>query len=113
MREVVEQVSTALFIKDFLIENGEGYSSQVHRALKDVLLFEGYKRRRWSYANVRQFFYWLKRLGLIHRIRSEPSENPFLLDREIYAVVPGRIEDPGWVNPRKALYPKSYERGHG
>ena len=109
---MVEQVSTSLFIKDFLLKRGEGYSSEVHRALKSLLVAEGYPRRSGSYASVRQFFYWLKRLGLIRQIRVEPSDNPVLLDRRIYEIVPGREEDPAWINPRKALYPLSYEDGH-
>ena len=94
---------TGLFVRDFLLERGEGYPYQIWRELRakreELGLNSGsYQSFRINYVNV------LKRLGLIEEARREASRRPKLQDRIYYRIVRGRERDERWVAPQKALY---------
>ena len=119
-----------LFIKDMFLRYGEVYPNQVWTKLRELrkkFTLTGEKRRfserGWgSYQNVRNYFYWLERLGLIERtrkvavseakIRGEVEKRGSGLrprGEEVYyryyrLTSRGRREKNAWINPRKALY---------
>jgi DNA-binding PadR family transcriptional regulator len=105
-----------IFIRDYLLARGEAYPYEVYRAYKEAAAAAG-RRPRTSWQNVVNYFFWLSRLGLIEPSRTEPPSNPDLkilrryyrLTRKGLATPPTALE---WVNPRRALYRESYERGH-
>lgn len=108
----MKQVSTSQFIRDFLLEHGEGYPYQVYKALRAKLIEKGYFKRRGTYQSVLNYFYWLGRLGLVEKTREEKSERPGFKARRYYTIVKEGINSPSWINPRKTLYPSSYEKHH-
>jgi len=102
-------VSTSLFIRDFLLEQGEAYPYQIYKALRARLKEEGYPKRRGSYQSIRNYFYWLKELGLIEVSRTAPADRAILKDRSYYRIVTSKANDLAlWKSPRGALYPDSY-----
>lgn len=127
-------VPTGEFIRDHLLEEGEDYPYNVWKELlekrarvygifnvlelrdkrteevRDALENHGVKVG--SYQNVRNYFYWLRELGLIEKSREESSEKANLEPRKYYKVVEGKEDAEEWANPRKALYPESYEEHH-
>jgi len=74
--------------------------------------FKKSKKNPGSYQNFRNFIWWLLQLGLIKFVREEPSSISGFKPRRIYTYVPEKIDDEAWKNPRKALYPISWEKGH-
>jgi len=111
--------STSQFIREYLLEHGEAYPYEVFKALREVLRSIGLPARgiKWgSYQNMRNYFYWLEKLGLIEPVRTEPSSNPNLQNKIYYRLTRKGIETPPdsleWTNPRRALYPKSWEEHH-
>lgn len=104
-------VSTGVWIRDHLLRVGEDYVGGMYREFKREKQERGVKCG--SYQNFRQYIWWLRKLGLIEFVRSEPSENPLLVEgRRYYRVVEGREDDPAWLNPRKMLYSESYRKHH-
>lgn len=103
-------VSTGLFIRDHLLDVGEDYSQAIYRKLKKEKTKRGVKVG--SYSSFRQYMWWLAQLKLIEFARSESSQNPILQDRRYYRIVPGAEDSPAWQNPRRYLYPKSWEKHH-
>ena len=113
-------VRTGSFIKRFLLKHGEGYPYQVYQELKKIKLELGLNPG--SYQNIRNYFYWLERLGLIERTRRVEVEQMKIsgeTDRRGRGLRPrgrpvyyqyyrltekGRREKEAWMNPRKALY---------
>lgn len=106
-------VSTSLFIRDFLLEQGEAYPYQVYKALRARLKEEGYPKRRGSYQSIRNYFYWLKELGLIEVSRTAPAGRAILKDKSYYKIITSKADDLAlWKNPREALYSASYQKHH-
>jgi DNA-binding PadR family transcriptional regulator len=110
---------TGVFIRGYLIEHGRAYPYEVFKALREELMEMGYPARglKWgSYQNVRNYFYWLRRLGLIEPEVEVPSENVYMRSRRYYRLTDkGRRTPPTnlvWRNPIRALYPESWERHH-
>jgi DNA-binding PadR family transcriptional regulator len=110
---------TSLFIRDYLLEHGRAYPYEVFKALRERLLAEEYPRRgsKWgSYQNIRNYFYWLSKLGLIKPVQEVPSDNVYLKNRRYYALTEKGLKTPPtsveWRNPIRALYPESWERWH-
>lgn len=103
-------VSTGLWIRDHLVEVGEDYPLAMYK------LFKFQKKQRGvscgSYQNFRQYIWWLRKLGLIEFVRSEPSANPVLESRRYYRVVAGTEDNLAWRNPRRTLYPESWKKHH-
>jgi len=119
-----------LFIKDLLLRYGEVFPNQVWtemRELRKKYTLTGEPRvapkRGWgSYQNIKNYFYWLERLGLIERtkkvevseIKADRKERGSGLrprGRPVYyqyyrLTEKGRREKEAWLNPRKALYGK-------
>lgn len=109
-------VVLGLFIRDYLLTRGEAYPYEVYRAYKEAVSATG-RRPRASYQNVRNYFFWLSRLGLIEPSRAEPPSNPDLKEpRRYYRLTAKGLATPPtaleWVNPRRILYRESYERSH-
>jgi len=76
-----------------------------------------------SYQNFCNYFYWLRRLELIEETRMEPAREVSGKAREggwkkrhYYKISDLGLETPSedvkWRNPRRALYPKSWEEHH-
>jgi len=99
-------VSTGTWIRDRLLQNVEDYIFNMWREFKKS------KKNPGSYQNFRNFIWWLLQLGLIKFVREEPSSISGFKPRRIYTYVPEKIDDEAWKNPRKALYPISWEKGH-
>ena len=66
-------------------------------------------RPRFKPSDAARLFYILRRLGLIEELGTEPSSRPGF-PRRLYTIVPGREDDPAWVNPPAALYGERYKR---
>lgn len=92
-------------LRDYLREEREGSPSEFFRRWQDVTKAE--RKRRSSYASIRRLFWICSRLGLIVRVRSEPSGRG--MPRSIYRIAPGRENDPAWDNPQGALLPETLE----
>jgi DNA-binding PadR family transcriptional regulator len=112
-------LSIGLFIRDYLLENGRAYPYEIYRAIRGELREKSRPIRglkRGSYQNIRNYFYWLTHLGLIEPEVEVPSEKPYLKDRRYYRLTAkGRRTPPHsleWLNPRRALYPESWEACH-
>ncbi len=104
-------VSTSLFIRNFLLDHGEAYPYQVYKALRARLKEEGYPKRRGFYQSIRNYFYWLKELGLIEVSRTAPADRAILKDRSYYKIITSKADDLAlWKNPRGALYPASCQK---
>ena len=98
---------TALFIRDYLLEHGEGYAQEIWRELKKaregrhVCTCDSFKRN---------YVYILKKLGMIEETRREPVPGqPNWHERRYYRIVPGRenLTDE-WTNPQKVWKMKRY-----
>jgi len=110
-----------MFIRNYLLEKypDSEYVFKMYQRFKDAITNWWLERGRepeefkaGTYQNFRNYIYWLKKLGLIEKVKSEPSEKPQLQSRNYYRIVWERRDDPAWSNPRRALYPKSYEKKH-
>lgn len=124
------QLST--FIRDSLaqVEATWGYSiySAYRKAMKEEPTRKGKKKRRAiSFASFSNYMYLLRRLGLIEYVLDDDGEivtedpergnvpGELWVDdedagikggakRQLIRIVPGKVGDPAWINPRKALY---------
>jgi len=96
---------TALFIHDYLLENGEAYAFEIWKALRDYRRSLGIKVC--TYDNFRRnYIYILKKLGLIRKVREEPGKRGF--NRVYYEIVPGKEDAVEWVNPQKYFKLRKY-----
>lgn len=57
-----------------------------------------------TYSSMRVFFYILRKLGLVMKVREEPAEKRGYITKKIYVVVPGMEDVPEWIDPTTALY---------
>lgn len=105
-------MNTGMFIREHLLKVGEDYPFRMYRLLKNVK--KGLGLKMGSYQNFRNYIYWLRKLGLIEFVREEPSDNPVLVHpRRYYKLTKKGRERPGlFLNPRRALYPRSYIKSH-
>jgi len=103
------------FIRSYLLERGKAYPYEIFRALKKSLLAQGYPKRS-SYQNVRNYFRWLRELGLIKEDGTAPSLNPHLSRRSYYTLTSKGLATPPesleWTDLRRALYPQSWDKHH-
>ena len=88
--------------------------SPVSAAVRAFLVLKGrasindfytmYKPFKWStsYLAVDKMFWTLKQLGLIRVVGHAKGRGP--IPKTLYEAVPERLEDPGWNDPRKALW---------
>ena len=116
------EVRTGSFIKEFLLKHGAGYPYQVYKELKRIKLELGLKPG--SYQNIKNYFYWIEKLGLIKKTRKVEVRQMKIsgeVDRRGRGLRPkgrpvyhqyyrltgkGKREKEAWINPRKALYEK-------
>ena len=89
---------TGLAIREFLMQVGEGCSSDFHKAFRKV-------KPSNSYQSARRYFWILKKLGLIEYVGVESGKG--FIPKHIYRIVPGMESDPRWRAPQIALYPKT------
>jgi DNA-binding PadR family transcriptional regulator len=109
------RILLSLFIRDYLLEHGEACPYDIVKALRGEK--EKEEKRRVSYQNIRNYFYLLRKLGLIEPSgRVEPSSKPFLQPKIFYRLTKkGLSTDPEsleWLDPHRALYRESWERWH-
>jgi DNA-binding PadR family transcriptional regulator len=109
------RILLSLFIRDYLMEHGEASPYDIVKAIKENL--EEKERRKVSYQNVRNYFYLLRKLGLIEPSgRVEPSSKPYLQPKIYYKLTEKGLSTPPesleWRDPHRALYPESWERWH-
>ena len=102
-----KMVSTGIWIRDHLLQNVEDYPFNMWHQFKKL------KKNPGTYQNFRNFVYWLLQLELIKFVREEPSDAFNFQPRRLYTYVPENIDkDELWRNPRRSLYPESWEKGH-
>ena len=65
-------------------------------------------RPRFKPSDAARLFYLLRRLELIVEVGVEKSSRGGF-DRHLYAIVPGKENDPAWVNPAFAVYGERYK----
>ena len=91
-----------LLIRDILLEKKEAYVYEVLKEVKSrVNTFRG------SYDTFRRYFYILRKLELIEKVREEkvPEENiPFEAKRIYYKIKEGKENDPAWEDPIAYAY---------
>ena len=64
---------------------------------------------RASYRNVRRYFAWYRKLGLIEFSREEPSSREGLKPKRYYRITEkGRMRPDLWANPMEAIYGESW-----
>jgi len=94
---------TGLFIRDYLLEHGEGYAQQIWRALKkgreDLGLHVGSYYSFWN-----NYFRNLRAMGMIVEVRKEPASKPGVKERIYYKITPGLENDPRWENIQDARW---------
>ena len=99
---VLKEITTGIFIRNFLIEHGEGYGMEIWRALKEA---RG-SIKVCSYQSFVSNYIWvLKQLGLIEKVRTEPASNPKFFARTYYRITPGKEKSLKWSQPQKSLNP--------
>jgi len=91
-----------LLIRNILLEKKEAYVYEVLKECKKRLnKFNG------SYGTFRRYFYILRKLGLIEKVREErvPEENiPFEAIRIYYRIAKGMEASPAWNDPIEKAY---------
>ena len=107
-------ISTGMWIRAHLLEVEEDYPLHMWSLLRDVKRAHGIREKGiGSYQNFRNYIYWLRRLDLIRFVREEPSLNPVFKPRRYYTYVPENLDKLDlWANPRRALYPETWEKYH-
>ena len=98
------------FIKGYLIEKGQAYVKEVWEAWADFCARAekiDVHFKKGDYANMRVFFWLLKRLDLIRLVRRVPSVRKGYFERNVYAVNPRKVDDPAWFRPLQVLYPNT------
>ena len=98
---------TSLFIRDYLLEHGEGYAQEMWRELKKA---RGGRHVCTCDSFKRNYIYILKKLGLIEEARREavPGQ-PNWHERRYYRIVLGREDlTDEWTNPQKVWKLKRY-----
>jgi len=99
MSEVVlTNTQAGLAIREFLMQVGEGCSSDFHTAFRKV-------KPSNSYQSARRYFWILKKLGLIEYVGVESGKG--FIPKHNYRIVPGMENDTRWLAPQVALYPET------
>ena len=81
------------FIRDYLLEHGEAYIQEIHRAYKAWCRERGYRQP--TYHSFAKYIWQLKSLGLLVPTRKEPSEYHY--PRQYYRIADGAdLEHVGW-----------------
>ena len=114
------QLST--FIQNYLSSGEESWAYDIYRTYKkaaqDIPLRRGKRARRViSYHGFLNYMWMLRRLGLITYLRDREGEidteeavdksgapAPHLAPKHFIRADMGKINDPAWGNPHKALY---------
>jgi len=97
--------TTGEFIREYLLENGEGYIYEIWNAFRKTLRDMGFE---WwgSYDSFRKYFDYLQKLNLIRFVREEDSEQPWMARRRYFELVPENVDViEAWTSPQVILYP--------
>lgn len=97
---------TGLAIRDWLVATRGGSPSDFYREfalqIEERMDREGKKLKIPSYMSIVRYFYILKELGMIHRIR----EGGLPRRKSLYAIVPGITRaDDRWFHAQVEMYP--------
>ena len=87
------KLHTAMYVKQWLKEVGEGCPYDFYKWYRQ-------KHPTISYIYIAQTFYYLRKLGLIEKVREEESSRS-PIKRAIYRIVEGKEDDERWSNPQK------------
>lgn len=90
----------ANFVRSELIK-GTDYGYGLYRKYAIIQEKEGY--RPLTYQSFMKNIYYLRKLGLIRRGKTEPALDTGY-DRQYFQIVRKKIDDPAWDNPKKALF---------
>ncbi|PMB75049.1 MAG: hypothetical protein C0193_02440 [Candidatus Bathyarchaeota archaeon] len=93
------------YIKGYIEKYGEVNPYTIYSLLKHF-------RAEESYQNIKNYFWWLTKLGLIEPARKEKAKigykTFYRLTSKGLSLSPDNVM---WANPRRALYPKSWKKG--
>lgn len=104
-------ISTGMWIREHLLAVEEDYPFHMWTLLRKMKVAADVEAG--TYQNFRNYIFWLTKLNLIRFTREEPSANPFLKPRRYYTYVPENIDKIDlWRNPRRHLYPETWEKYH-
>jgi hypothetical protein len=90
---------TGLAIRQYLLAVGAGSAYDFYRCFRRV-------KPDTSYESIKRYFYLLRRAGLIVRVGTAPPRRGGV-EKVLYAVVPERVDDPGWFHPQQIFYPQT------
>ena len=97
---VLKEITTGIFIRDYLLEHKEAYPMEIWRALKEA---RG-SIKVCSYQSFQSNYIWvLKKLGLIQKTKSTLASNPKFYDRIYYRITPEKEKSRKWMHPQKSL----------
>ncbi|MGA2767165.1 MAG: hypothetical protein ABSF24_02465 [Candidatus Bathyarchaeia archaeon] len=95
--------STAIFVKDFLLKHGKGYSYGMWKAWSDHLHSLGFKEPK--IESFRKYLWILTKLGLIRKTKAPSYKIQSRFLREYYELNPKQIgNEKAWANPSFTLY---------
>ena len=89
---------TGLAIREYLMAVGEGSAYDFYKCYRRV-------KPSTSYATIRKYFHYLRKLGLIEKVREEDTGHGF--PKVYYRIVPGMEDDERWFRPQAAIYPQT------
>ena len=97
---ILKEITTGIFIRDYLVGHKEGYPMEIWRALKEA---RG-SLKTGSYKSFMSNYIWtLKKLQLIQKTRTTSASNPAFYDRVYYRIVIGQEKSRKWSHPQKTL----------
>lgn len=95
-------VGTGIYIKQYLLENGEAYPYEIWKRLKQQREEEGMKSP--TYESFYTNYIWkADQLGLIRKTQEEESKGKF--DRQYYEMSPGEEESACWFHIQQCYAP--------
>ena len=101
-------VGTGKMVKEHLLDTGGDSVYGTWKAVKKLAEEQGYVPP--TYSSMRVFFYLLRKLGLVRKVREEPARKGGYYRKSIYIVVPGEEERLEWIDPTTACYrPQRWE----
>ena len=95
---------TGLAIRQWLVGQGDGSAWDFWQAIQEKRKAKDQKEP--SYAQIRRYFWIIKKMGLIIKSGERPSKfkgNP----KAFYQIVPGMRDDPRWFRPQSEFYPST------
>ena len=91
----------SMAIRAYLTKEGEASPSAFYKDYKPF-------KPTTSYNSIVRYFWMLKKMGLIVKVRREKGFAP--IPKSIYKIVRDLLDDPRWKSPQKAMWPKHFEK---